>query len=179
MVDKQTFTSFEAAEKAMTNSSFVITQNDKVIKMTSGYVVTNNYVALNSETIKDQIAVAGNTEMEYLGSDATQVKIRLAGHTGYLKQADVSLIPSALVKGRSYYTNEYGEIKHTLYDYKTNKYSASYVYGKAPSFMKQGEKYFSWDGINFTNADGSSKEKPITTINSYPLVLQHNIQQMS
>lgn len=157
LVDKQTFTSFEAAEKAMTTSSLVITQNDKIIKMTSGYVVTNNYVALNSETIKDQIAVAGNTEMEYLGSDATQVKVRLAGHTGYLKQADVTLIPSALVKGRSYYTNEYGEIKHTLYDYKTNKYSASYVYGKAPSFMKQGEKYFSWDGINFTNADGSSK----------------------
>ncbi|UUV25106.1 MULTISPECIES: S-layer homology domain-containing protein [Lysinibacillus] len=157
LVDKQTFTSFEAAEKAMTTSSLVVTQNDKIIKMTSGYVVTNNYVALNSETIKDQIAVAGNTEMEYLGSDATQVKVRLAGHTGYLKQADVTLIPSALVKGRSYYTNEYGEIKHTLYDYKTNKYSASYVYGKAPSFMKQGEKYFSWDGINFTNADGSSK----------------------
>lgn len=157
LVDKQTFTSFEAAEKAMTTSSLVITQNDKIIKMTSGYVVTNNYVALNSETIKDQIAVAGNTEMEYLGSDATQVKVRLAGHTGYLKQADITLIPSALVKGRSYYTNEYGEIKHTLYDYKTNKYSASYVYGKAPSFMKQGEKYFSWDGINFTNADGSSK----------------------
>ncbi|WP_445479374.1 S-layer homology domain-containing protein [Lysinibacillus irui] len=157
LADKQTFTSFEAAEKAMTNSSFVITQNNKIIKMTSGYVVTNNYVALNSETIKDQIAVAGNTEMEYLGSDATQVKVRLAGHVGYLKQADVSLIPSALVKGRSYYTNENGEIKHTLYDYKTNKYSSSYVYGKAPSFMKQGEKYFSWDGINFTNANGSSK----------------------
>lgn len=157
LVDKQTFTSFEAAEKAMTNSSFVITQNNKIIKMTSGYVVTNNYVALNSETIKDQIAVAGNTEMEYLGSDATQVKVRLAGHVGYLKQADVSLIPSALVKGRSYYTNENGEIKHTLYDYKTNKYSSSYVYGKAPSFMKPGEKYFSWDGINFTNANGSSK----------------------
>ncbi len=157
LVDKQSFTSFEAAEKAMTNSSLVITQNNKIIKMTSGYVVTNNYVALNSETIKDQIAVAGNTEMEYLGSDATQVKVRLAGHVGYLKQADVSLIPSALVKGRSYYTNESGEIKHTLYDYKSNKYSSSYVYGKAPSFMKQGEKYFSWDGINFTNANGSSK----------------------
>ncbi|WP_338652560.1 S-layer homology domain-containing protein [Lysinibacillus sp. Y5S-8] len=157
LVDKQSLTSFEAAEKAMTSNSLVITQNNKIIKMTSGYVVTNNYVALSSETIKDQIAVAGNTEMEYLGSDATQVKVRLAGHVGYLKQADVSLIPSALVKGRSFYSNENGEIKHTLYDYKTNKYSSSYVYGKAPSFMKQGEKYFSWDGINFTNANGSSK----------------------
>lgn len=156
LVVKQSYPSFEAAEKALTNHSLVITCDNKILKLSSGYVVTNNYVALYSETIKDQIAVAANTEMEYLDSDATQVKVRLAGHVGYLKQADVSLIPSALMKGRSYYTNENGEIKHTLYDYKSNKYSASYVYGKAPSFMKQGEKYFSWDGINFTNANGSS-----------------------
>ncbi|MFJ7371309.1 S-layer homology domain-containing protein [Lysinibacillus sp. NPDC098008] len=157
LVEKQAFASFEAAEKAMSNHSLVITHNNKIIKMTSGHVVTNNYVALYSENIKDQMAVAASTEMEYLDSDATQVKVRLAGHVGYLKQADVSLIPSGLMKGRSYYTNENGEIKHTLYDYKSNKYAASYVYGKAPSFMKQGEKYFSWDGINFTNANGSSK----------------------
>ncbi len=31
------------------------------------------------------------------------------------------------------------------------------MYGKAPDFMKQGEKYFSWNGINFTNASGSSQ----------------------
>jgi len=157
LVDKQSYASFEEAEKAMTNSTLVITQNNKIIKMSSGIIVTNNYVALNSETIKDQIAIAASTEMEYLGSDATQVKVRLAGHVGSLKQADVTLIPSALVKGRAYYTNENGEIKHTLYDYKSNKYSSSYVYGKAPSFMKPGEKYFSWDGINFTNVNGSSK----------------------
>lgn len=157
LVDKQSYTSFEAAEKAVTNGSLVVTQNNKIIKMSSGMIVTNNYVALNSETIKDQIAIAANTEMEYLGSDATHVRVRLAGHVGSLKQADVTLIPSALVKGRAYYTNENGEIKHTLYDYKSNKYSSSYVYGKAPSFMKQGEKYFSWDGINFTNVNGSSK----------------------
>ncbi|MGE7911027.1 S-layer homology domain-containing protein [Lysinibacillus xylanilyticus] len=157
LVGNQAFPSFDAAEKALSKNTLVITLNDKIMKMSSGYVVTNNYVALKSETIKDQIAVAANTEMEYLSSDATQVKVRLAGHVGYLKHADVTLIPSALSKGRSYYTNENGEIKHTLYDYKSNKYSSSYVYGKAPDFMKQGEKYFSWNGINFTNASGSSK----------------------
>jgi len=157
LVGDQAFSSFDAAEKALSKNTLVITLNDKIMKMSSGYVVTNNYVALKSETIKDQIAVAANTEMEYLSSDATQVKVSLAGHIGYLKHTDVTLIPSALSKGRSYYTNENGEIKHTLYDYKSNKYSSSYVYGKAPDFMKQGEKYFSWNGINFTNASGSSK----------------------
>ena len=157
LVGNQEFTTFDAAEKAVTNNTQVIVQNDKIMKMSSGYVVTNDYVVLNSETIKDQIGVAGNTEMEYLSSDATQVKVRLAGQVGYLKHADVTLIPFSMSKGRSYYTNENGEIKHTLYDYKTNKYSSSYVFGKAPSFMKPGEKYYSWDGINFTNGNGSSK----------------------
>lgn len=157
LVGNQEFSTFDAAEKAITNNTQVIVQNNKIMKMSSGYVVTNNYVALNSETIKDQIAVARDTEMEYLGSDDKQVKVRLAGQVGYLKHADVTLIPFSMSKGRSYYTNENGEIKHTLYDYKTNKYSSSYIFGKAPSFMKSGEKYYSWDGINFTNGDGSSK----------------------
>ena len=151
------FSNFADAEKALTKNNQVIVQNDKIIKMSSGYVVTNKYVALYSETIKDQIAVAGNTEMEYLSSDETQVKVRLADQVGYLKQADVTLIPFSLSKGRSYYTNENGEIKHVIYDYATNKYSASYIYGKAPAFMKPGEKYFSWNGIYFTNGNGSSK----------------------
>lgn len=157
LVGNQGFTNFADAEKALTKNNQVIIQDDKIIKMVSGYVVTNKYVELNSETIKDKIGVAGNTEMEYLSSDETQVKVRLADQVGYLKQADVTLIPFSLSKGRSYYTNENGEIKHVIYDYATNKYSASYIYGKAPAFMKPGEKYFSWNGIYFTNGNGSSK----------------------
>ncbi|TQR32214.1 endo-beta-N-acetylglucosaminidase [Lysinibacillus sphaericus] len=157
LVGNQGFSTFEAAEKAVTKNTQVIVQSDKIVKMPSGYVVTNNYVALKSETINDSLGVAANTEMEYLSSDATQVKVRLAGQVGYLKHADVTLIPFSMSKGRSYYENVNGEIKHTLYDYNTNKYSSSYVFGKAPSFMKQGEKYYSWDGIYFTNGNGSSK----------------------
>ncbi len=157
LVGNQGFSTFEEAEKAVTKNTQVIVHSDKIVKMSSGYVVTNNYVALKSETINDSLAVAANTEMEYLSSDATQVKVRLAGQVGYLKHADVTLIPFSMSKGRSYYSNENGEIKHTLYDYNTNMYSSSYVFGKAPSFMKPGEKYFSWNGIYFTNGSGSSK----------------------
>ena len=98
LVGNKDFANFTEAEKAMTKSNQVIVQNDNIVKMASGYVVTNKYVALQSETIKDQIAVAGNTEMEYLSSDETQVKVRLADQVGYLKQTDVTLIPFALRK---------------------------------------------------------------------------------
>jgi len=157
LIGNQGFATYEAAEKAMTKNTQVIVEGDKILKMSSGYVVTNDYVVLKSETINDSLAVAANTEMEYISSDATQVKVRLAGQVGYLKHTDVTLIPFSMSKGRSYYSNENGEIKHTLYDYKTNKYSSSYVYGKAAAFMKPGEKYYSWNGIYFTNGNGSSK----------------------
>lgn len=157
LVGGQSYTSFKDAEKAMTKSNQVIVKDKQILKMTSGFVVTNKYVALKSETINDQIAVAGNSEMEYLSSDETQVKVRFAGHVGTLKLEDVTLIPFSLSKGRSYYTNENGEIKHVIYNHATNKYSASYIYGKAPAFMKSNEQYYSWDGIYFTNSSSSSK----------------------
>ncbi|MEG0260740.1 MAG: S-layer homology domain-containing protein [Lysinibacillus sp.] len=156
LVGNASYSSFEAAEKAITKNTQVIVLNDKIIKMASGYVVTNKYVALYSEKVKDQIGVAGNTEMEYLSSDEKQVKVRLAGQVGYLKHADVILIPFSLSKGRAYYENINGEIRHTIYNHET-KGSVPYTYGKAPAFMKPGEKYYSWNGINFSNASGSSK----------------------
>lgn len=156
LVSNQNFTNFADAEKAMTKNNQVIVQNDNIIKMASGYVVTNEYLELQSETIKDQISIAGKTEMEYLSSDETQVKVRLADQVGYVKLADVTLIPFELSKGRSYYSNENGEIQHNIYDTTSNKY-ASYIYGKAPAFMQPDERYYSWNGIDFTNGDGSSK----------------------
>ena len=156
LVGNATYSTFDAAERAMTKNTNVMVQNDQIMKMPAGFVVTNKYVALYSETVKDQIAVAGNTEMEYLGSDAQNVKVRLAGQVGYLKQADVTLVPYPLSKGRSYYMNEDGEIKHMLFNHATGKYSASYTYGKAPSFMRSGESYYSWNGINFTASNGTA-----------------------
>lgn len=156
LVGNQTFTSFNDAQQAAKKNTHVIVQNDNILKMNSGYIVTNKYVALYSETIKDQIAVAANSEMEYLGSDETTVKVKFAGHVGTLKQADVNLIPFSMSKGRSYYTNENNELKHVIYNHTTGKYSASFNYGKAPEFMKKDAQYYSWNGINFTNSNGTS-----------------------
>lgn len=155
LIGNQTFTSFNDAQKAMTKTTHVIVQNDNIVKMNAGYVVTNKYVALQSETIQDQIAVAANSEMEYLGSDETTVKVKFAGHVGTLKQADANLIPFSMSKGRSYYTNENNELKHVIYNHATGKYSASFNYGKAPDFMKKGSQYYSWNSIHFTNSNGT------------------------
>ena len=59
--------------------------------------------SLYSETIKDQIAVAANSEMEYLGvMQRLSSKIRrTCRHT---KTNGCDLVPYSMSKGRSYYT---------------------------------------------------------------------------
>ena len=130
----------------------VITKGDKIVYLKSGlgYVVTNNYVPLKSEMINDQIAVAGSTEMQYLGSDGENVRVNLAGHIGTLSIDNVTIIPFATSKGRSYYKNVNGELYHYLVNHATGKETASYYSGKAPANMTTGVCYYSWDGIHFT-----------------------------
>ena len=154
LLDGKIYYSYEDAEAAMTSSSQVIVQNNKILKMASGFIVTNKYVALQSETLNDAISIASGTEMEYLGSDASKVRVRLAGQVGTINIADATLIPFPLAKGRSYYTNDNGEIKHVIMDPLTGNSKGSYIFGKAPHFMQAGQKYYSWNGTHFTNASG-------------------------
>lgn len=155
LVKGKTFYDYDEALATLTTDAQVIVSNDKIIKMSSGYVVTNKYSVISSETSKDQIGFSGSTEMEYLGSDATTATVRFAGQKGTLSLNNVTLIPFSLSKGRSYYTNENGEIKHVLINQTTGKVSGSYTYGKAPSFMTVNGKYYSWNGISFTNSNGN------------------------
>lgn len=154
LIDDKTFYSYKEAEAAMTSNAQVIVQNNKILKMTSGFIVTNKYVALQSETLNDAISIASGTEMEYIRSDENKVRVRLAGQVGTINIADATLIPFPLAKGRSYYTNDNGEIKHVIIDPLTGNNKGSYNFGKAPDFMQVGQKYYSWNGTHFTNASG-------------------------
>ena len=145
--------SYDTLYKQITDhNTQVITKGDKIVYLKAGlgYVVTNKYVALKSETINDQIAVAGSTEMQYLGSDGKDVRVNLAGHIGTLSINDVSIIPFSTSKGRSHYKNVNGELYHYLVNHATGKVTGQYFSGKAPAEMNSGVPYYSWDGIHFS-----------------------------
>ena len=145
--------SYDALYNQITDhNTQVITLGDKIVylKASLGYVVTDKYVALKSETINDQIAVAGSTEMQYLGSDGKNVRVNLAGHVGTLSVDNVSIIPFSTSKGRSYYKNEGGELYHFLVNHVTGQVTGRYFSGKAPAAMNPGVPYYSWDGIHFS-----------------------------
>ncbi|MGM9949305.1 MAG: S-layer homology domain-containing protein [Lysinibacillus sp.] len=147
----KTSVSYDALYNQITNhDTQVITKGDKIVYMKSGlgYAVTNKYVPLKSETINDPVAVAAGTEMQYSGSDGKNVRVNLAGQIGTVSVDDVTLIPFATSKGRSYYKNEGGELRHYLMNTE-GKVTGSYTSGKAPAQMQSGATYYSWDGIYF------------------------------
>lgn len=146
---------YDDVRKKVSRDSHVITKNDNIVYMknNSGFAVANGYTVLRSQTINDQIPVSSGSEMQFIESEGERVKVNLAGQIGYVDVNNVSLIPFSLSKGRHYYENKNGEIHHVLINHKTGKSIASYTYGKAPSAMKSGVKYYSWDGIYFNGSD--------------------------
>lgn len=142
---------FNAIKPSVQNSNQVITKNGNIVYMYpgAGFAVAKAYSVLNSQTIGDQVSVATGSQMQYLGSEGNKVKVDLAGQVGYVDANTLTLYPYTLSKGRNYYKNVGGEIVHVLVDPQTGKETASYTFGKAPSQMRAGVKYYSWDGITF------------------------------
>lgn len=152
------FATYQEALSAL-KAGQVIQYGTTIINMPSGIVITKPTTAsslTNIYTAADfksaYTYVSADTELEYVSSTDKYVEIKIAGKKGYIKHENSLLMPWSLVKERSYYTVTGGELAHYIYSHSQKKY-VSYIAGKAPQFMKTGTKYYSWDGINFTNGN--------------------------
>ena len=157
----ENYKTYADAKKAATKSNQVVTFNDKIISMTAGLVISNPSTGKATTTIYEEPGfknsmtyVPPQSEMEYIESTDQYVKVNLAGRQGYVQQSEVTLLPTQQVEKRNYYSvNNSGDLVHHLY-YQLSNSAGSYSAGKAPSFFKQGEKYYSWDGGIFYNQSG-------------------------
>lgn len=166
-ISPKSYNTFDAANSAITNSNTqVVLYNDSIIKMKSGIVMAKPTVGSSAAVIYEAdmktvimpVATGGAvpaTEMEYVRSDDEKIEVKVAGRQGFVKHANAYLVPLAMMKGRSYYTvNSAGELVHNVYDIDKNSHTA-YTTGIAPSFLKQGTKYISWDGNSFKSENGT------------------------
>lgn len=168
------------AQAAMTSpSSQVVVQGTKVVKISSGNVVAQPSPGNFTTTIYEAnmstalTYVQPNTEMKYLDADETKVKVQVANTIGYVKQSEVRLVPTPLIQGQSYYSANQGELYHYIYQTTSNSY-VSYHYGKAPSFMQQGQRYYSWDGETFYNSAGQAVGTAYQYFNVLPIRTKTN-----
>ncbi|WP_046181389.1 S-layer homology domain-containing protein [Domibacillus tundrae] len=165
------YESFDLAKQAMTKSgSELVTKDGKIIYMkdyagivfakpSSNAAIVNLYTDEALKTAKTYVTASPigssgiSTELQYISSTDSYVKVYLGGDYYYMKQADAQLVPYEGAEGRGYYSVSNGLLVHYIYNVDTNQ-TLSYTAGPAPSFMRAGSKYYSWDGYSFYNDSG-------------------------
>ena len=108
---------------------------------------TSAYTYINQGYVDDVPVI------EDLGNSA---KVQVAGYTGWInkdtstKEYDMIIVPLNNVKNPSYYENINGELYHWIStDITTEGKGNKIGIGVAPSYMKSGVKYYSYDGNYF------------------------------
>ncbi|PID23569.1 hypothetical protein CSV60_14100 [Sporosarcina sp. P7] len=154
------FPSFEAAASRMNSNQVVLFQNH-IIHMPKGLISTVAYggssltILYADQGLKTQETyVPADTELVYVDSTATSVKVELAGRNFYIKPQNAMMLPSQTVTDRTYYKVSNRSLYHSIYSHRTKTF-ASYEMGAAPNFMQEGVKYYSTDGSHFHNEAGA------------------------
>ncbi|WP_233191226.1 N-acetylglucosaminidase [Sporosarcina sp. P20a] len=153
------FPSFEAAASSMNSHQVVLFQN-KIVHMPKGFISTVAYggssltILYANENLKRQETyVPADTELRYVDSTETSVKVELAGRNFYIKPQNATMLPSQTVTDRTHYKVVRGSLYHSIYSHRKKTFE-SYEMGAAPSFMQEGIKYYSTDGSHFHNEAG-------------------------
>ncbi|WP_052725865.1 S-layer homology domain-containing protein [Bacillus thermotolerans] len=159
------YRTFDEAKQAMDQQGHeLVVKDGKVVYMkpNSGIVFADSKastVTLYSDptftTLKAYMPTANgfNNEVKYITSTDQYVKVALGGKEYYMKPQDSLLVPFEGAPGRGYYSVRNGELYHSIYLYKEDRY-VSYLAGPAPDFMQPGQKYYSWDNAVFYNDQG-------------------------
>ena len=86
----------------------------------------------------------------YLGTENGKVKFMLSGVVGYVNQDQVQIVKKSSAKSISHYKVSDGWIVHALtYNMNQTNYAGQIRVGKAPSYLVQGNTYYSYDGHYF------------------------------
>ena len=117
--------------------------------------------------------------IEDIGSAA---KVQISGYTGWVKkdvsssEYDLLIVPINQVSNPSYYINKDGVLYHFISSDLTNSSQKGYLIklGVAPSYLKEGVKYLSYDGNYFY--DGSDISLGLTNLISD---LRNNVKNNS
>ncbi|AIY06327.1 S-layer domain protein [Planococcus sp. PAMC 21323] len=158
-----------------TSKAQVVERSNQILWMKQGIVSTNAFTEIYpTDSLKASAStfrpyVPANTEMKFIDSTATTVKVELAGKVGYVSSKVVRVIPQQMQKGQSYYEVAGSSLVHKIFNHSTGSYASTGVIGKAPKEFVSGMKYYSWDGATFTNASGAKVAENYQYFNMLPL----------
>ncbi|WP_176222109.1 S-layer homology domain-containing protein [Tuberibacillus sp. Marseille-P3662] len=168
-INKQSemYQTFDGAKRQADHSNEVVFHGNKIVWMKDGLVHAGGFTVFyeTSRLSSDLTYVSTGTELKYLESGESWVKVQLGRLTGYIKQDVAGLKPSELAEKRSYYTVD----NDVLYHHIVSGMSGTYSYGPAPDFLQEGKKYYSWDGHTFKTISGQKVGTAYQYFNLLPL----------
>ena len=130
-------------------------QENSIVYIKSGMAVSNSFTVIYNDTNlvgSGRTYVNSGTEFTYLDADKDWVKISIGNKVGYVDPEKVNLIPTSLIVDQSSYKRVGDELYHTIYN-PIAKTSSSILLGTVPSFMVEGQKYYSEDGVTYNGCE--------------------------
>lgn len=143
----------------------------RIIKYQGNNSVVQNINIYDSPSLNNAVTyvnpgyVSDAPILEYSGTSA---KVLVSGREGWISNNrgsgnyDMDVIPLNQVKNPSYYSVSKGELYHYISSDLTGNKGWSILIGKAPSYLKEGIKYLSYDGMYFY--DGSNIQNSLSTL---------------
>ncbi|MGI8315791.1 S-layer homology domain-containing protein [Halobacillus mangrovi] len=174
---------YETFEEAKSHASGnqVVMNGNNIVWIKDGMAVSNKFTNVYpSESLTNAVTyVTSGVEMKYLAATETWVKVQIADTIGYIDADTANLTPAHMVTKRSYYEARSGDLYHHIYNPITDSVS-SYVYGKAPSFLSEDQKYYSWNGNKFYTTSGDQVGDAYQYFNRMPLYTktQYSAEQL-
>lgn len=168
----QQYTDYLKAATAYNSSSSSIVglyKGNELIRIKSGIAYGNKTVLNNGKRVaattiiyadpefkKQATYTEYGRELRYIDANEKFVKVQAGGTIGYVKHSEVDFIPYSLITNREYYSvSQYGTLNHYTVNHANGSQNlGAYPIGSAPSWMKQGVKYYSHDGVHYSNAQG-------------------------
>lgn len=142
------------------SDDLVIVLEDQIIYAKYGLVnlktksiTENTYIYANG--IQNYVNGHYGTDAVFIDKIGTDIALKISNLVGRTAFIDVQIIPLNYVKSPSYfYVNTSGNLVHALSSNLTLEKSYQYTgaIDQAPSYLNQGIKYYSYDGIYFYEA---------------------------
>ncbi len=151
-------------DNSLESDNIVEVVNNKIIATNSGLIRTNggyDQTLYMYSTLEDASNQKSGTSISGGGYEGTYhdtieynnqyyVQMTISGFTGYMSLEDVTIIPSNLVKSKSYYTNNNGDwTYYSSIDPLTSDSYEEIIVGSSPEWAEVGVKYYTNDDINY------------------------------
>lgn len=174
----------EAVNAAKSLAPYTNTTQDPAVINYSGQVVyaTNQMATIikyvNNSPVSGTVSLYGDAGLKdeftyvnpsYMGDapvldiSGTSVKVMISGYEGWINNNiasgtyDMRIVPLSQASNPSYYTVKNGELVHFISYNLEGTTGASIIIGKAPSFLKEGVRYLSYDGKYFYQYNHNSQ----------------------